>query len=274
MVLSSCAPLTLERTLCTGARLGNTRLSTRARATKRETAMSIDRQNKAAPTGNLQMRRLWFTIHRWLALALVSSPAFVHAAETLTNAEVVTLSERGVPAAVIVAKIAASRTDFDMSVQQLLALSEAGVAPEVLKAMARAGQPGLSVRSAPGIPTNPDVARTRAAERPNLLQSWQAEDAEKERRRQAEEEAERQREAAEQERAQQSLQRWYEEEYEACLARHRQQMERNRQQLEEWQENAQGQEHYEKELKKVKKLAAAQLALSGAGMLACRQYRP
>ena len=33
-------------------------------------------------------------------------------------------------------------------------------------------------------------------------------------------------------------------------------------------------EHYEKELKKAKKPAAAQLALSGAGLLACRQYRP
>ena len=39
--------------------------------------------------------------------------------EVLTNADVVALTEAGLPGAVIVAKIAATRTDFDTSVDQL-----------------------------------------------------------------------------------------------------------------------------------------------------------
>ena len=41
--------------------------------------MTIDGQNKATPTGNRRTRRLWFTMHGLLALALVFSLPFVQA---------------------------------------------------------------------------------------------------------------------------------------------------------------------------------------------------
>lgn len=59
--------------------------------------------------------------------------------EVLTNADVVRLTESGLPASVIVAKIETSWTDFDTSVDALVALSEANVDPAVLEAMANAG---------------------------------------------------------------------------------------------------------------------------------------
>ena len=75
--------------------------------------------------------------------------------EVLTNAEVVTLTETGLPAALIVAKIAATRTDFDTSVEQLVSLSAAGVDAGVIEAMMAATSPS-SVASvttyAPGRP--------------------------------------------------------------------------------------------------------------------------
>ena len=88
----SRALLTLERTLCPGARLGNTHSSPRARATKRETAMIIDGQNKATPTGNRRTRRLWFTMHGLLALALVFSLPFVQADAAGLAGEMVAIS--------------------------------------------------------------------------------------------------------------------------------------------------------------------------------------
>ena len=64
--------------------------------------------------------------------------------EVLTNADVVTLTEAGLPAGVIVAKIAATRTDFDTSVEQLVALSAAGVDAGVIEAMMAAGSRGAA----------------------------------------------------------------------------------------------------------------------------------
>ena len=58
--------------------------------------------------------------------------------EVLTNADVVALSEAGLPASVIAAKIKASNTDFDTSVEQLVALSKAGVDGAVIEAMVNA----------------------------------------------------------------------------------------------------------------------------------------
>ena len=61
--------------------------------------------------------------------------------ELLTNADVVTLTEGGLPAALIVAKIAVTRTDFDTSVEQLVSLSAAGVDAGVIEAMVAATSP-------------------------------------------------------------------------------------------------------------------------------------
>ena len=58
--------------------------------------------------------------------------------EVLTNADVITLAEAGVPDSIIVAKVEGSRTDFDLSVGGLVALTKAGVGEAVLAAMTKA----------------------------------------------------------------------------------------------------------------------------------------
>ena len=58
--------------------------------------------------------------------------------EVLTNVDIVALSEAGLPASAIVAKIKASKTDFDTSVAQLVAPSKAGVDGAVIEAMVNA----------------------------------------------------------------------------------------------------------------------------------------
>ena len=57
----------------------------------------------------------------------------------LTNAEVVTLTEAGLPVAVTLAKIAATNTDFDTRVEQLLPLLEMEVDAGALMAMLATG---------------------------------------------------------------------------------------------------------------------------------------
>ena len=93
----------------------------------------------------------------FLGLILAGSlvlPAFgQEAGDSLTNDDVVRMAEAGLPPAVIVAKIQSSRTDFDTSVDALLALSAAEVAPEILEAMAGAGAP-----AAPAVPVAAPVA--------------------------------------------------------------------------------------------------------------------
>ncbi len=74
-----------------------------------------------------------------LALGAVL-PCVAQESEKLTNADILKLSKAGLPANVITAKISSSETDFDMSIDTLLALSEAGVHADVLAAMAKAGK--------------------------------------------------------------------------------------------------------------------------------------
>ena len=56
----------------------------------------------------------------------------------LTNADVLKMTSAGVGAAVIVAKIESSSTDFDVDVEELIDLGKAGVADTVISAMVRA----------------------------------------------------------------------------------------------------------------------------------------
>ena len=56
-------------------------------------------------------------------------------AEVLTNADILALTEAGLPPSVILAKMAATGTAFDPSVEQLVVLSQAGVDPVVITAM-------------------------------------------------------------------------------------------------------------------------------------------
>ena len=73
-----------------------------------------------------------------LGVLLALSPVAADV-ETLTNEDVVKLTQAGLGPSVIVAKIASSQTAFDTSVEALVALSENEVAQEVLAAMLAAG---------------------------------------------------------------------------------------------------------------------------------------
>ena len=57
--------------------------------------------------------------------------------EVLTNADIIALTEAGVPAEVILIKIESTRSDFDTTVEQLIMLSRAGVDASVVAAMTR-----------------------------------------------------------------------------------------------------------------------------------------
>ena len=84
--------------------------------------------------------------------------------EVLTNAEVVALTEAGLPAALIVAKIAATRTDFDTSVEQLVSLSAAGVDAGVIEAMVAATSPSSVASVTADAPGRPPPRQAGAAD--------------------------------------------------------------------------------------------------------------
>ncbi len=70
--------------------------------------------------------------------AAVAQPAVpANEEEVLTNEDVLVMSEAGLAERVIVAKIMASETDFDISREELVALSSAGVGASVLEAMVK-----------------------------------------------------------------------------------------------------------------------------------------
>ena len=66
----------------------------------------------------------------------------------LDNEDIVNLTEAGLPAEVIVAKIETTATAFDTGVEQLVALAQAGVHADVLAAMAKA-TPAVPAASEP-----------------------------------------------------------------------------------------------------------------------------
>jgi hypothetical protein len=96
------------------------------------------------------------------ALLLVAAPAF---AETLTNQQIIRLSEAGVGADAIVAKIHASPTDFDVSTDAMVALKHDDVPDAVIAAMvasaAGGGAPGAALEASdsadPAAPHAPGV---------------------------------------------------------------------------------------------------------------------
>lgn len=73
--------------------------------------------------------------------------------EVLTNADIVALTEAGVPAEAILIKIESTRSDFDTSVEQLIALSRAGVDASVVAAMTK-----KSATEAPTAAAEPEPA--------------------------------------------------------------------------------------------------------------------
>ena len=98
------------------------------------------------------MRRTTATLVRVVLAVSVSTAALGQdEEETVTNADIVTLTEAGLSASAIVAVIESRATDFDTSVTQLAALSRAGVDSEVIEAMTRASAAtGLAPSQAAG----------------------------------------------------------------------------------------------------------------------------
>ena len=94
--------------------------------------------------------------------------------EVLRNADIIALTEAELPAGTIVSKIESTSTDFDLSVQGLVALSEAGVDEVVLAAMTAALRPGGtslggergSVRTAAATDRREPLPSTDPARRP------------------------------------------------------------------------------------------------------------
>ena len=116
-----------------------------------------------------------------LSLLLLAGPSLgQEAGETLTNEDIVRLTQSGLPASVIVAKIRSSSTDFDTSVDALVALSEAEVAAGVLEAMANAGVQAAPAATVTEVPRSVDVvAGTRATAVANVASNFEGTPCEK-----------------------------------------------------------------------------------------------
>ena len=99
-----------------------------------------------------------------LLLGVGLSPVAAGADEALTNEDVIRLTEAGIGASVIVARIDASPTAFDLSVDQLVALAEAGVDDDVLAAMVAVTAGPAAERSPGG--AAPPARVSRAPETP------------------------------------------------------------------------------------------------------------
>ncbi|MDO8476745.1 MAG: hypothetical protein Q7W02_11275 [Candidatus Rokubacteria bacterium] len=84
-----------------------------------------------------------------LFIILLATVAWVFAGEVLTNDSVVAMVRGGLPETVIVQKIQATETKFDLSTNALIALKRSGVSDKVLEAMmsAMGGTPPPVARS-------------------------------------------------------------------------------------------------------------------------------
>ena len=74
-------------------------------------------------------------VHRALIVLLLASVPVAGQEEVLTNEDIIALTANGIPASVILTKMESSASDFDSSVEAILALGKAGVDPEIIEAM-------------------------------------------------------------------------------------------------------------------------------------------
>ena len=79
---------------------------------------------------------------------LAQSPVAADEEEVLTNEDILIMTEEGLAERVIIAKIWASETNFDITREQLVALSRAGVTTGVLEAMVLESVPAAARRTA------------------------------------------------------------------------------------------------------------------------------
>ena len=107
-------------------------------------------------------------------LFVLSLPtAAVGQTEVLDNEDIVNLTEAGLPAEVIVAKIETTATAFDTSVEQLVALAQAGVHADVLAAMAKAAPAVPVATEPPAVALPEDAEPPREEPEPVSASSWQ-----------------------------------------------------------------------------------------------------
>lgn len=78
----------------------------------------------------------------FILIVMLAGASVIPAQEVLTNDDVVKMHKVGLSESVIVAKIEGSQTDFDTSVDALVALAETGINDEVIAAMAGGGSSG------------------------------------------------------------------------------------------------------------------------------------
>src|SRR3989442_4590771 len=84
-----------------------------------------------------------------LTLLDATSPA---AQDVLTNDAVVAMKKAGLSDSVIIAKIRASQTKFDVNTQALISLKGAGLSDQIIETMVTHPGPAGSVRSVPAAP--------------------------------------------------------------------------------------------------------------------------
>ncbi len=119
-------------------------------------------------------------IARAVGIAVLCALPFPMAAfiqeEILDNEDIVNLTEAGLPAAVIVAKIESTATAFDTTSEELVALVQRGVHADVLAAMAKASASTAAASEPPADEAGrdaPPAERPLAAPEPVPRASWQ-----------------------------------------------------------------------------------------------------
>ena len=113
-----------------------------------------------------------------LVSCTLSSGAQELAERPLSNEDILALSAAGMPPQVIVAKIEASETSFDTSVPTLLELSKAGIHPDVLTAMTSTGKkPAVQSPAAPAAAGTLTV-RQQASAAANVATNFEGTDCE------------------------------------------------------------------------------------------------
>ena len=93
-----------------------------------------------------------------VTLLVLTRDATLHAAEeVLTNDAVVAMKKAGLSDSVIIAKIRASQTKFDVSTQAMIGLKSAGLSDPIIEAMVSPPGPAGSAGAVPAAPAGPAV---------------------------------------------------------------------------------------------------------------------
>ena len=99
---------------------------------------------------------------RRLSLILVAAVVLlgggVHAQEILTNDAVITMVKAGLSESLVLAKIRATTTRFDLRAETLVGLKAAGVPERIIETMLIPGGPGFAPTPAPAAAMAPSAA--------------------------------------------------------------------------------------------------------------------